>query len=574
MKERTLKILLIVTAFNSLTQRIFCELRDAGHEVSVEYAINNSVMEEAVELFKPDLIICPYLTKKIPESIWKKITTIIIHPGPKGDRGPSSLDWAVMKNVKVWGVTALQANSEMDAGDIWASETFEMRDASKASIYRREVAALASRLVKEVLRKFRDKNFIPEKQDLSKPDYIGRPHSAMKQADRQIDWTKDDTDTVIKKIRASDSIPGVLDNILGLECYLYGAHKEDILRGRPGEVLAKRYGAICIGTVDGAVWITHLKEKAVKSMKLPATFVLKSRLKGIKESRIPLVLEEKRETFKEIWFEQKADVGYLYFNFYNGAMSSEQCMRLKYAIEYLKEKDIKLLVLMGGEDFFSNGIHLNILEDSQKKAEDGWSNIHSMNELVKTILYTEEFLTVAAVRGNAGAGGVFLALACDFVIAREGVVLNPHYKTMGLYGSEYWTYTLPKRVGENTALRLTEECLPVSASKACKLGLVDKVFDEDFLKFHNELEKFCCKLADSDEFYNILDEKIEKLELQESIKPLQTYRDMELEKMRPSFFDETSEFHKLRHDFVYKVCPISTPNRIAFHRKKLCMNTV
>ena len=34
--------------------------------------------------------------------------------------------------------------------------------------------------------------------------------------------------------------------------------------------------------------------------------------------------------------------------------------------------------------------------------------------------------------GNAGAGGVILALAADVVYARDGVVLNPHYQTMHL----------------------------------------------------------------------------------------------------------------------------------------------
>ena len=59
------------------------------------------------------------------------------------------------------------------------------------------------------------------------------------------------------------------------------------------------------------------------------------------------------------------------------------------------------------------------------------------------------------MQGNAGAGGVFLALAADQVWARHGVVLNPHYKNMGnLYGSEYWTYLLPRRA-EGRARRAT-----------------------------------------------------------------------------------------------------------------------
>ena len=52
-----------------------------------------------------------------------------------------------------------------------------------------------------------------------------------------------------------------------------------------------------------------------------------------------------------------------------------------------------------------------------------------------------------------------MALGADQVIARDGVVLNPHYETMGLYGSEYWTYVLPRRVGLTTANDLTRQWL-------------------------------------------------------------------------------------------------------------------
>ena len=65
------------------------------HEVTVELAANPGVMREAVALFKPDIIICPFLKQAVPEDIWKTHLTIIMHPGPgiKGDRGPSSIDW-------------------------------------------------------------------------------------------------------------------------------------------------------------------------------------------------------------------------------------------------------------------------------------------------------------------------------------------------------------------------------------------------------------------------------------------------------------------------------------------------
>ena len=49
-----------------------------------------------------------------------------------------------------------------------------------------------------------------------------------------------------------------------------------------------------------------------------------------------------------------------------------------------------------------------------------------------------------------------LALAADHVVAREDVVLNPYYRHMGgLYGSEYWTYLLPRRIGHELTAELT-----------------------------------------------------------------------------------------------------------------------
>jgi Formyl transferase, C-terminal domain len=83
----------------------------------------------------------------------------------------------------------------------------------------------------------------------------------MRQADRAIDWMRDRTARIVRKIRATDSAPGVLGTLLGKSCFLYGAHEEERRHGVPRQILARRDGAICIGTVDGAVWISHLKAK-------------------------------------------------------------------------------------------------------------------------------------------------------------------------------------------------------------------------------------------------------------------------------------------------------------------------
>jgi len=98
-----MRILLIATAYNALTQRAHLELTLLGHNVSIELSLNDEIMREGIALFKPDLIICPFLKDRIPDDLWQNHTCIIIHPGIKGDRGASSMDWAMMDGVAEWG---------------------------------------------------------------------------------------------------------------------------------------------------------------------------------------------------------------------------------------------------------------------------------------------------------------------------------------------------------------------------------------------------------------------------------------------------------------------------------------
>ena len=127
------RILLLSSAYNSLCQRYHVELTDRGHPVWIQLATNDEQMEEAVARFKPDIIFCPMLTTKVPRSIWEKHLTLIVHPGIKGDRGMSSLDWAILEGKKRWGVTLMEASDKFDAGRIWATRTFALRNAKKSS---------------------------------------------------------------------------------------------------------------------------------------------------------------------------------------------------------------------------------------------------------------------------------------------------------------------------------------------------------------------------------------------------------------------------------------------------------
>ena len=91
-----MKILLLSSAYNSLTQLAHVWLKASHYEVAVATATTAETMRQAVTQFQPDLILCPMLAQVIPHDIWENHTCIIIHPGIAGDRGPNSLDWAIL----------------------------------------------------------------------------------------------------------------------------------------------------------------------------------------------------------------------------------------------------------------------------------------------------------------------------------------------------------------------------------------------------------------------------------------------------------------------------------------------
>ncbi len=544
-----MKITLLVSTFNSLSQLVYTYLKEKMHEVDVVY-VKSVSRDEEIENFSPELILSPYLKDYIPASIYEKYPTYIFHPGPKGDRGAYSLECALDK--KEWGVVILKANAIFDGGDIYAKKNFKVRETYKASLYRNEILSSYA----AVLDVFFDNLAVVRKEEQVLSPLSTRPELS-------IDWQEDTTQEILKKIYIYDSLPGLEDEILGVKVSLYGAWEEEKLTSDiPKEILAKRDGAICLSTRDGAVWITHLKEHG--KFKLPATYVLKEKLKGVKEERLPLIFDKSYKTFYEISCDIQDEIAYLYFNFHNGAFSSDKCMKLKYAFEYIKTQ-AKVVVLMGGEDFFSNGLHLNLLEDSKKNGEDGWSNINAMNNLVKSILFADDVVTVASLHKNAGAGGVFLALACDYAVADENVVLNPHYKTLGLSGSEYHTYTLPKRVGKKKAQDFLDACLPVGAKEAQRVGMIDAVFLH--ANYMNALQEFCENIiADEDKYSDFLWEKEDYLE--ENTHLIEKARENEIAVMYPEFWDKASQFHRLRYEFVYKICPRVTPKRFKIHNKQ------
>ena len=562
-----MRILFLVHSFNSLSQRLYCDLTARGHTVSVEFDVADSVAEEAVALFAPHLVIAPFLKRAIPASIWSRHVCLVVHPGIVGDRGPSALDWAIREGESNWGVTVLQAEAEMDAGPVWASAEFALGRRKKSSIYRNEVTEAAATAVLQAIERFQAGDFVPRPPGR---EARGRLRPLMGQEERRIDWEADDTATVLAKLDAADGFPGVADRLFGEPCRLFDGAPEARLRGRPGALLARRESAVCRATADGAVWLGQARPERPEACKLPLALAFPQALE-LPAAPLPGWWRADHPTWQDIAYEEAGEpgraVGFLAFEFYNGAMGTDQCRRLTAAFRWAATRPTRVIVLQGGADFWSNGIHLNVIEAAESPADESWANINAIDDLAEAILNCGSHLTIAALQGNAGAGGCFLARAADLVWTRAGVMLNPHYKNMGnLYGSEFWTYLLPPRVGADGARAIMRHRLPMTAGEAVDLGFYDACLPGPAAAFRVDVARRALELAAAPDFPGRLAAKAAKRARDEAEKPLSKYRHEELNEMRRNFYGFDPSYHVARYHFVSKSPPSWTPRHLAIHR--------
>jgi putative two-component system hydrogenase maturation factor HypX/HoxX len=194
-----------------------------------------------------------------------------------------------------------------------------------------------------------------------------------------------------------------------------------------------------------------------------------------------------------------------------------------------------------------------VIENAENPADESWANINAIDDLIEEIICTTDHYIIAAMQGNAGAGGVPFALAADKVLARKGIVFNPHTRKMGLYGSEYWTYLLPGRIGTEKAKDFTEQCLPWGMAVAMEIGLIDGFFEDNAADFRNRVRQSAQKTAQISWFDKLLASKRFQRRKDEAFKPLNEYREAELKEMKKNFYEDNWDYNMKRYCFVHKI---------------------
>jgi putative two-component system hydrogenase maturation factor HypX/HoxX len=135
-----------------------------------------------------------------------------------------------------------------------------------------------------------------------------------------------------------------------------------------------------------------------------------------------------------------------------------------------------------------------------------------------------------------------------------------------LYGSEYWTYLLPRRVGEDAAQAVMRERLPMGAAQAAVQGLIDEAFGDDVAGFERAVAARALALAAAPAYEAAVALKAATRARDEAAKPLARYRAEELDRMRRNFYGFDPSYHVARHHFVHRKPHAWTPRHLAVHR--------
>jgi enoyl-CoA hydratase/carnithine racemase len=147
------------------------------------------------------------------------------------------------------------------------------------------------------------------------------------------------------------------------------------------------------------------------------------------------------------------------------------------------DDEIRAVIITGeGKGFCAGG---DIGRDFQYPARYRGHRLESMLEMRENMHVLIRFLdrfdkpVIAAVNGAAVAGGLTLALACDFRIAAESAKLGDTSLKFALIPDEGGAYFFPRFMGLDKALKMSLLSEVYTARQALELGLVTEVAPDD-----------------------------------------------------------------------------------------------
>ena len=148
------------------------------------------------------------------------------------------------------------------------------------------------------------------------------------------------------------------------------------------------------------------------------------------------------------------------------------------------DEDVKAIVIRGaGGKAFSAGVDLKHFHN-QGVIGDVGAHLLFTAKLRDTLIKIEKtpLPVIAVIQGYALAGGLELALACDFILCSDTCQIGDQHANYGLMAGGGGTQRLPRRVGPSRALELLYSARRLNGPQAVQCGLALESFPDDGLE--------------------------------------------------------------------------------------------
>lgn len=146
-----------------------------------------------------------------------------------------------------------------------------------------------------------------------------------------------------------------------------------------------------------------------------------------------------------------------------------------------QDENVKCIVLRGaGGRAFSAGVDLKMFHEEGTIGDVG-AHLLFTALLRDTLIKVEKtpLPVIAAIQGFALAGGLELALACDFIICTDKSQIGDQHANYGLMAGGGGTQRLPRKIGLQRALELLYTARRLSGPEAVDYGLALRSYPDD-----------------------------------------------------------------------------------------------
>jgi methionyl-tRNA formyltransferase len=219
---------------------------------------------EALRQWAPDLIVVAAYGRILPKTVLDLPAhgCINVHGSllPKY-RGAAPVQWAILRGEETTGVTIMQMNERMDAGDILLQRETRIRSEETYGELQARLAEIGARALMEAIAQLHAGTIQARAQ--REEDVTLAP--IIKKEDGCIDWTQPAT-AIARRVRAFNPWPSAFTYLDGKLLKIHRAHPD---AGRstaaPGSVV-QPHGDLAVATGDGVLVLDELQLEGRKRL--------------------------------------------------------------------------------------------------------------------------------------------------------------------------------------------------------------------------------------------------------------------------------------------------------------------